>query len=60
MRCWPWQGEPEALFSSNPRAREAATRSVAQGVLKPREDNARGLAESMREMAAFVFVYGAS
>ena len=56
--AWPWQGEVSGLFDADPGKREAATRSVAEGVLVPRAEFASELPIAMREMAAFVFVYG--
>jgi hypothetical protein len=58
---WPWEGDTTHLFSADRSTREDATRSVVQGILKPRggEEGARALATEAREMAAFVFVYGA-
>ena len=58
--CWPWEGDGEHLFDADSARRNAATRSVVQGILRPRggEEGARALAAEAREMAAFVFVYG--
>lgn len=57
---WPWEGETKHLFGADRPKREEATRSVVQGVLRPRggEAGARALEAEAREMAAFVFVYG--
>ena len=58
VELWPWQGEVDGLFDADPGKRQAATRSIAEGVLIPREQFAGVLPNYMREMAAFVFVYG--
>lgn len=57
---WPWEGQAEHLFSSDRQRREQATRSVAEGVLVPHGGaaGASALAAAMREMAAFVRVFG--
>jgi hypothetical protein len=57
---WPWEGDTQHLFNADRRRREDATRSMVQGILKPRggDAGARALAAETREMAAFVFVYG--
>ena len=60
VQHWPWEGDTQHLFSVERSLRDEATRSVAEGILKPRggEEGARELAAAAREMAAFVFVYG--
>ena len=58
VRSWPWQGDAEGLYSGERRRREQALQSIVQGVLLPRPQNAQTLAADLREMAAFVFVYG--
>ena len=57
---WPWEGDTKDLFSADPARREEATRSVVQGIVQPRGDEAgaSALATEAREMAAFVVVYG--
>ena len=58
VEAWPWQGDASGLFDAEAGRREAATRSLAAGVLIPRAEYSAELPDAMREMAAFVFVYG--
>ncbi|MCA3128003.1 MAG: CHAT domain-containing protein, partial [Rhodocyclaceae bacterium] len=56
---WPWSGLLEDLFSADIAKRKTATASVAQSILLPREDRDEAqLRHQLREMAAFIYVYG--
>ncbi|MCA3152439.1 MAG: hypothetical protein ING77_14815, partial [Rhodocyclaceae bacterium] len=47
------------LFSADIAKRKTATASVAQSILLPREDRDEAqLRHQLREMAAFIYVYG--
>jgi tetratricopeptide (TPR) repeat protein len=56
---WPWEGDSASLFSPSEQERRFSSATLAAGVLRPRAHEAEALAQVMREMAAFVFVYGA-
>ena len=55
---WPWQGDSAGLFSSDPAEHATALASVAAGVLQPHGAIADSLHQAMREMAAFINIYG--
>jgi len=58
--AWPWLGDSAGLFSADEAKRQAALASVAEGVLQPKGDAAQValLRQAMREMAAFINIYG--
>ena len=53
---WPWQGDLNGLLTR--AKRDAAMQSVVAGVLQPRPELHDLVTTQVREMAAFVFVYG--
>jgi hypothetical protein len=58
VKAWPWQGASADLFGSHIASREAAMRTVAEGILRPEPQDAETLHALMHATASFIFVYG--